>query len=230
MQPLHQQTTRLLIVEDDPGLRDVLRGGLAMVGFDAVTAADGLEALEILGRTEFAAVVLDVMLPGIDGVSLAGRLRTAGRTTPILMLSARSFEDDIVRGLESGADGYLAKPFSFRELVARVTALTRRAHGGTPCLRVGDVVLDPDAHEVYRGSSKVVLSKAQFDLLAVLMRLAGSVVRRQDLIAAAWGPGTFVAENTLDVAVSSLRSALAVAGARPPIRTVRGLGYVMDRA
>lgn len=217
----------ILVVEDDAEMRDVLRLGFEQAGHSVALAADGADALDRAARGAFRAIVLDVMLPVHDGLHVAATLRARGDVTPILMLTARGFVDDVVRGLEAGAEDYLAKPFAFLELLARVRGLMRR-QGLAPSRRqAADLVLDRVTQRVTCAGRDIALSRAQYVMLDVLMRSLGQVVRRRELVDAVWGVGVHVEANTVDVAVRALRAAIRADGA-PRIHTVRGFGYRLD--
>jgi DNA-binding response OmpR family regulator len=217
---------RILLVEDDSRMRALVRKGLSEHGYVVDVAATGPSALEATTDTAFDALVLDVMLPGCSGVEVVRRLRARGNRTPVLMLTARDAVPDIVAGLDAGADDYLAKPFSFRVLLARLRALGRRGpavHGVR--LQIADVTLDGAAHVVTRADAVVPLTPTEFKLLECLMRNVGRVVTRQMLIERLWGTEHDVESNTLDAFVKSLRQKLD-SGDRPRlIQTVRGIGY-----
>jgi DNA-binding response OmpR family regulator len=173
-------------------------------------------------------IVLDIMLPGLDGFQVARRLRSEGVSTPILMLTARDATPDIVQGLDLGGDDYLTKPFSFEVLLARIRALLRR--GPAPArvqLRIGPLVLDPAAHEVYRGQERIPLTRTEFHLLEFLMRRPGQVVPRDTLIEAVWGYDRDIESNTLDAFIRLLRSKVEGKDGPKLIQTVRGVGYVV---
>jgi DNA-binding response OmpR family regulator len=218
----------ILIVEDDPEMAAVLRQGFEQDNLTVELAGDGGEGLRTARATCFQAIVLDVMLPVMDGFSVARELRATGNRTPILMLTARDAVTDIVRGLNSGVDDYLTKPFSFLELSARVRALIRRAAAPTTRFVTGDLSLDAATHEVRRGGRRIHLSPTEFQLLHTLFRHTGHVVRRQDLLREVWGEGTAVEDNTLDVSMSSLRSRIESPGLPRYIQTVRGFGYRLE--
>jgi two-component system, OmpR family, response regulator MprA len=191
-------------------------------------AGDGLRGLEKGQSQPFDAIVLDIMLPGLDGVSVARRLRTGGVRSPILMLTARDSARDIVRGLDVGADDYLTKPFSFEVLAARLRVIARRIAGESgSILQVSDLTLDTQTHEVHRGGRQIVLTRTEFVLLDHLMRRAGRVVSRDDLIEAVWGIDRDVESNTLDVFIFQLRGKLEAGGGGRLIQTVRGFGYTV---
>ena len=219
---------RILVVEDDAKMAELLRRGLSREGHSVDVAGDGLKGLEKGQSQPFDAIVLDIMLPGLDGLSVARRLRSGGVRVPILMLTARDSVPDIVRGLDVGADDYLTKPFSFEVLAARLRVIGRRnARGSNPVLQVGDLTLDTRTHEVQRAGKPIILTRTEFVLLDHLMRRAGRVVSRDDLIEAVWGIDRDVESNTLDVFIFQLRSKLEAGGAGRLIQTVRGFGYTM---
>jgi DNA-binding response OmpR family regulator len=218
---------RILIVEDDAKMAGLLRRGLSAEGHTVDVAGDGLRGLEKGQALAFDVIVLDIMLPGLDGLSIARRLRTGGVRTPILMLTARDSVPDIVRGLDVGADDYLTKPFSFEVLAARLRAISRRtASESGSILQVADLTLDALKHEVHRGGRAIALTRTEFVLLECLMRRAGRVVSRDGLIEAVWGMDS-VENNTLDVFIFQLRSKLESGGAGRLIQTVRGFGYTV---
>jgi len=215
----------VLVVEDEQAIADLVRAYLRRDGFDVVWARSGEQALEELGRHVVRLVVLDVGLPGIDGLEVCRRLRVRS-AVPILILSARDEEVDRVAGLEAGADDYVTKPFSPRELVARVKAILRRAGSGSAgvaaALAVGDVELDRDAHLVRVAGEPVELTMREFDLLAALLAHPGVVLGRDRLLELVWGGGFAGGTRTVDVHVAQLRAKLG----RPDfIETVRGAGY-----
>src|SRR5262245_32764867 len=219
---------RILVVEDDSKMAELLRRGLEGQGHKADLAPDGLKGLEKAQAAVFDVIVLDVMLPGIDGFQIAKRLRAGGNRTPILMLTARDSVSDIVRGLDMGADDYLTKPFSFDVFAARIRAMGRRkASEAASVLQVANVVLNTATHEVHRGRRALSLTKTEFVILEHLMRRAGRVVSRDDLIEAAWGIDREVESNTLDVFIFQLRSKIETAGSGRIIQTVRGFGYTI---
>jgi DNA-binding response OmpR family regulator len=219
---------RILVVEDDVKLAELLRRGLTGQGHTVNVAADGLKGLEKAQTISFEAIVLDIMLPGMDGLQVAQRLRAAGIRTPILMLTARDSASDIVRGLDVGADDYLTKPFSFEVLAARLRVIARRAsEEPTSVLQVSDLMVNTETHEVHRGEKNLVLTRTEFVILEHLMRRAGRVVSRDDLIEAAWGIDREIESNTLDVFIFQLRSKIEARGASRLIQTVRGFGYTL---
>jgi two-component system, OmpR family, response regulator len=219
---------RILVVEDDPKMAELLRRGLAGQGHTVEVAMDGIKGLENAQSSPLDAIVLDVMLPGVDGLHFARRLRSSGNRVPILMLTARDSAADIVKGLDVGADDYLTKPFSFEVLAARLRVIERRAAGDSEgLLQVADLTLNPEKHEVHRGKKPLVLTRTEFVLLEYLMRRAGRVVSRDDLIEAVWGIDRDVERNTLDVFIFQLRSKIEASGATRLIQTVRGFGYTV---
>ena len=221
---------RALVVEDDPDIGDVVRRSLRREGYDVRLAADGSEALDEAAVFEPDAVVLDLGLPKVDGIEVSRRLRADG-DVPILMLTARDSVDSRVEGLDSGADDYLVKPFERDELLARLRALMRRRPPrGTAYLVVGDLRLNPDAHEAYRGDRRLDLTTREFELLEHLMRNERLVVSRQALLDEVWGYHPLAETNTVDVFVSNLRRKLEVGGEARMLHTIRGSGYSLRPA
>lgn len=219
---------KLLIVEDEARMAGLLRKGLTEEGHVVTCAGDGAEGLELARSYEFDVIVLDVMMPKLNGYELARRLRADKVRTPILMLTARDAVPDIVHGLDLGVDDYVTKPFSFDELVARLRAVKRRAlTAQDPSLRVGDLVLDPSSREVLRGSERISLTRTEYNLLERLMYRAGKVVPRQSLIEAVWGFDREIEENTLDAFMRLLRNKVDLPGRPKLIQTVRGVGYMI---
>ena len=209
-------------------MAELLQRGLVSQGHIVDVALDGIKGLEKAQAISFDAILLDVMLPGLNGLQVARRLRANGNRTPILMLTARDSVPDVVRGLDVGADDYLSKPFSFEVLAARLRVIDRRrTMESSPVLQVSDLTLDREAHEVRRGQRAVTLSPTEFAMLEHLMRRAGRVVSRHDLIAAVWGDDHEVGSNTVDVFIFLLRSKIETAGEKRLIQTVRGLGYTI---
>ena len=222
----HNSIVRLLLVEDDPRMRALVRRGLVEHGHVVEVAASGPEAVELAAAADFDVAVLDVMLPGFDGVEVVQRLRARANRTPVLMLTARDAAADVVRALDAGADDYLAKPFSFAVLVARLRALGRRAPlTHQTQLQVSDLRLDPAAHTVTRSGVAIALTRTEYNLLEVLMRDAGRVVTRRALTDRLWGSDRAVESNTLDAFVKSLRQKIDAGGRPRLIHTVRGVGY-----
>lgn len=209
-------------------MAELLRRGLIGQGHAVDLAADGLKGLEKSQSLLFDVILLDIMLPGMDGLQVARRLRANGIQTPILMLTARDSVPDIVHGLDVGADDYLTKPFSFEVLAARLRAIARRKSAkSTSVLQVSDLLLNTETHEVHRGKRALVLTRTEFVILEQLMRRAGRVVSRDDLIETAWGTAREVESNTLDVFIFQLRSKIESGGASRLIQTVRGFGYAV---
>ncbi len=218
----------ILVVEDDRKLAQQLKKGLDEEGHPTSIVFDGKEGLDTATTMEFDVLVLDVMLPGLDGLTLVRRLRHAGITTPILMLTARDSNEDIVTGLDAGADDYLTKPFSFRVLLARLRALARRRQVDPRTrLQVSDLVLDPATHRVERAGSSLALTRTEFGILDLLMKNAGRVLTRERLIQGVWGHDCEVESNTLDVFIRQLRLKVEPPGSRKLIQTVRGVGYML---
>jgi two-component system response regulator MprA len=219
---------RILIVEDDRKLARQLKKGLDEQGHSVAVASEGVEGLEAARHGEFDVLVLDVMLPGLDGFSIVRRLRAAETATPILLLTARDATEDVVAGLDAGADDYLPKPFSFKILSARLRALSRRRNVEPRTgLQAGDLVLDPATREVKRAGSAVSLTRTEFVLLEMLMRNAGRVITRTRMIEAVWGPNRDVENNTLDVFIRQLRTKIEPPGSYKLIHTIRGIGYAL---
>jgi DNA-binding response OmpR family regulator len=219
---------KLLVVEDESRMADLLRRGLTEEGHTVTCAADGAEGFALATGYEFDVIVLDVMLPKLNGYELAKRLRLEKVRTPILMLTARDAVPDIVRGLDTGADDYLTKPFSFDELVARLRAVQRRSMAPPDInLRVADLVLDPASRQVIRGQNRVPLTRTEYNLLERLMYRAGKVVTRRSLIEAVWGFERDIEENTLDAFMRLLRNKIDSPGKPKLILTIRGVGYMI---
>jgi two-component system OmpR family response regulator len=220
---------RVLIVEDEMKMARALRRGLEQEGYAVEVAADGEEGLFLGVENPYDVLVLDVMLPKLDGFEVCRRLREAGRWVPVLMLTARDAAADRIAGLDVGADDYLVKPFSFGELLARLRALLRRSPvERPPTLSVGDLVLDPATRLVSRAGHSVELSVREFSMLEYLMRRAGEVVSRASILEHCWDVNYNGFSNIVDVYVGYLRKKLEQPFGRPLIRTVRGVGYVLD--
>ncbi len=218
---------QILVVEDERRMAQLLEKTFHEEGHQVVVARDGKEGFEIARCSPFDVIVLDVMLPGMDGMAVARRLRECKNQTPVLMLTARDAPADIVKGLDCGADDYLIKPFSIDILLARVRAVSRRGVIARPvCLEIADVKLDPASHRVTRGSKELNLTPREYRLLELLMRNAGRAVSRDTILESVWGFSTEVNENTLEVFMRLLR--LKVDTRQPKlIHTVRGFGYMM---
>jgi DNA-binding response OmpR family regulator len=218
----------LLIVEDEKRMVELLRKGLEEEGHTVVCAVDGLEGWDLCRSYSFDMIILDIMMPKLDGYELAKRLRADKIPTPILMLTAKDSVQDIVRGLDLGADDYLTKPFSFNELLARLRAVKRRALiPQSTTLQVDDLMLDPATREVSRGGVRLALTRTEYGLLERLMNRAGKVVPRRQLIESVWGFDREIEDNTLDVFVRLLRSKVDGNGRKKLIHTMRGVGYVI---
>jgi DNA-binding response OmpR family regulator len=218
---------RVLVVEDDTEIADVLRRSLRIEGYDVKVSGDGTQALDEAGVFEPDAVVLDLGLPGMDGIDVARQLRSDG-DVPILILTARDGLEDRVEGLDSGADDYLVKPFEREELLARLRALLRRRPPrGSASLVVGDLRLNPDTHEVFRGDRRIELTAREFELLEYLMRNERLVVSRERLLDDVWGYAPLAETNTVDVFISNVRRKLEAGGEPRILHTVRGAGYVI---
>ena len=219
---------RILIVEDEKKMAAVLKKGLEADNHRVSLAFDGRSGLELACTTEFDVVVLDLMLPGIDGFEVARRLRRKDNRTPILMLTARDAATDIVKGLDLGADDYLTKPFSFEVFLARLRSVARRGSAPRPTvIQIGDLVLNPASHQVSRGEREIHLSPTEFRLLELLMRRSGRVVPRDAIVEAVWDFDHDVEGNTLDTFIRLLRSKIDREHEHKLIHTVRGLGYTI---
>jgi two-component system OmpR family response regulator len=217
---------RVLIVEDDLRMASLIRRGLVKEGLAADVAPNGEEALLTSQAHPYDAIVLDVMLPGIDGFETCRRLRAADVWAPVLMLTARDSVEDRVAGLDTGADDYLVKPFAFAELLARLRALVRRGDNERPAvLEVGDLRLDPATRDVARGKTEIPLSAKEFALLETFMRRPGTVLSRYDLLENAWDFAYENRSNIIDVYVRRLRAKIDEPFGTHSLETVRGVGY-----
>jgi DNA-binding response OmpR family regulator len=222
---------RILLVEDERRVASFVRRSLEAEGYAVVALTRAEEARAVLSASAFDLIILDLMLPGIDGITFCRELRARRETTPILMLTARDTVEDRVRGLDSGADDYLTKPFALEELLARVRALLRRPRQAEPVtLRVGDLVVETGTRAVRRGEREMRLSAREYGLLTYLMRNAGRVLSRPMIEEAVWGYDFDCATNLVDVYVGLLRRKLEMGGEPRLIHTVRGMGYVMREA
>ena len=221
------RSPRVLVVEDDAAIAEALQRSLRLEGYEVKTAGDGNLALDAAQAFLPDLVVLDLGLPGLDGIDVARELR-ARDDTPILVLTARDAVESRVEGLDSGADDYLVKPFDRQELLARLRALLRRRppRGAAP-LTVGDLMLNPDTHEVRRAERDVQLTQREFELLEYLMRNERIVISRQRLLDEVWGYDPFSVTNTIEVFVSNLRRKLEADGEPRLLHTIRGAGYVL---
>jgi two-component system, OmpR family, response regulator MprA len=220
---------RLLVVDDEASVREALALVLDLSGFEVRTAVDGREAIRTLATDPPDAVILDVLMPGLDGLEVCRRMRATGDRTPVLMLTARTEVSERVAGLEAGADDYLAKPFAREELIARLRALLRRTgwEGDEQTLRFEDLELDPLAHEVRRDGRALELTRTEFLLLELLMRHPRQVLTRATIFDHVWGYDFGPASNSLEVYVGYLRRKTEAAGEPRLVHTVRGVGYVL---
>src|SRR3954454_14060609 len=222
--------TRVLIVDDEPAVRAALDRALRLDRYEVELAGDGREALDRLAETRLDAIVLDIAMPGIDGLEVCRRLREAGDRTPVLMLTARDAVDDRVAGLDAGADDYLVKPFALKELKARLRALLRRAEtppGADQVLRFADLVLDRGAGEAGRGQRPLELSRTEFQLLAMFLEHPRQVLTRSQIFERVWGYDFGSSSNSLGVYMGYLRRKTEEGGEPRLLHTVRGVGYVL---
>jgi len=221
---------RILVIEDEPRMLELLRRGLQDHDCTVTVAQDGLAGLEIATSYEHDAIVLDIGLPYRDGYELVRMLRERGGTSPVLMLTARDSEDEIIRGLDLGADDYMTKPFSFPELVLRLRSITRSVRGReNGKLRIGDLGIDPVRRTVTREDKPVDLSRSEFSLLLALTRNAGRCVPRHVLMEQVWGPNSAVGIGALDVLINAIRGKVDAPFEHKMITTVRGEGYMLSR-
>ena len=220
---------RVLVVDDEPAVRESLERVLRHDGFEVAVASDGREAIRRLAVVRPDLVLLDVLMPQIDGLEVCRRMRDTGDRTPVLMLTARDAVTDRVAGLEAGADDYLAKPFVLEELLARVRALLRRSgwEENRQVLRFGDLELDPAAHEVSRGDRRIELSLTEFLLLELFLHHPRQVLTREVIFDRVWGYDFGPASNSLEVYMGYLRRKTEAAGEPRLVQTVRGVGYVL---
>jgi two-component system, OmpR family, response regulator MprA len=219
---------RILAVDDDPKILSLMRRGLAFAGYGVELAEDGEQALAIVRDRPPDLVVLDVVLPGIDGIEVCRRLRAGEPNLPILLLTARDRVPDRVMGLDAGADDYLVKPFAFDELLARIRALLRRAQPlEGDILRFADLTLDPTTREVFRSERRVDLTTKEYDLLEYFLRHPRQVLSRDQIFVAVWGSDFLGGSNVIDVRVMRLREKLEAHGEARLIQAVRGVGYVL---
>ena len=219
--------SRLLVVDDDPDVRDSLRRALGYAGYAVATAANGADALASVSRSPVDLIILDVLMPMLDGYDTCRALRERGNATPVIVLTARDAVDDRVAGLEAGADDYLVKPFALRELLARVNALLRRAQPVRDVLGYADLTVDLTARTVTRGGVPLTLTKIEFALLELLLRNAEQVLSYDVILDRVWGYGEAPASNALQVFVGFLRRKLEENGRRRLVHNVRGIGYVL---
>jgi two-component system response regulator MprA len=220
---------RVLVVDDEPAVRESIERVLRHDGFEVAVAADGREAIRRLAVVRPDVVLLDVLMPQIDGLEVCRRMRDTGDRTPVLMLTARDAVNDRVAGLEAGADDYLAKPFALEELLARVRALLRRSgwEGDRQVLRFGDLELDPAAHEVSRGERRIELTLTEFLLLELFLHHPRQVLTREVIFDRVWGYDFGPGSNSLEVYMGYLRRKTEAAGEPRLLHTIRGVGYVL---
>lgn len=220
---------QLLVVDDEPAIREALKLVLRLHDFDVSTASDGREAIRALAMGGHDAVILDVLMPGLDGLEVCRRVRAIGDRTPILMLTARGEVSDRVAGLEAGADDYLAKPFAHEELIARVRAMLRRSgwEDETVTLRFEDLELDVAAHEARRSGRLIELTRTEFLLLELFMRHPRQVLTRETIFDRVWGYDFGPSSNSLEVYIGYLRRKTEAGGSPRLLHTVRGVGYIM---
>jgi two-component system, OmpR family, response regulator MprA len=221
---------RLLVVDDDPDVRDSLKRALRLAGYTVTTAVHGADALDQLTRSPVDLIVLDVLMPIVDGFDACRRLRQRGNATPVLVLTARDELDDRVAGLDAGADDYLVKPFALRELLARVRALLRRSRPRRDVLGYADLTLDVAARRVTRGGQPIELTRMEFGLLELLLRNAEQVLSYDTILERVWGYDEAPASNALQVFVGLLRHKLEAGGLPRLVHNVRGVGYVIRTA
>ncbi len=222
--------TDVLLVEDDRGVRESLARALTYEGYDVETAPDGIEAMQVLDRRTPDVIVLDVMMPVMDGLEVCRRIRSRGDSTPVLMLTARHEVTDRVAGLDAGADDYLVKPFALDELLARLRALLRRREGvagEVSVLESAGIRMDLATRQVWRDDVLIDLTKTEFDLLELLLANAGVVLARARIYEEIWGYDFESSSNSLDVYIGYLRRKTEAHGAPRVIQTVRGVGYVL---
>ena len=221
----------VLLVEDEPAQREMLAYNLEAEGFDVITADNGEDGLILVDENDPDLIVLDWMMPQLSGIEVCRRLKSNSKTRqiPVIMLSARAEEVDRVRGLETGADDYVVKPYSVIELMARVKAHLRRIRAAAVGNRLeyGDIMLDPETHKVFRSQSELKLGPTEFRLLSTFMEKPGRVWSRDQLLDRVWGRDIYVDTRTVDVHVGRLRNVLCQNGGDDPLRTVRGAGYAL---
>ncbi|MFI5983789.1 response regulator transcription factor [Streptomyces sp. NPDC051555] len=234
MTEVNENRRTVLVVEDDPGVRSTLDQLLRFEGYRVLLACDGLEALAVLERESPDLAVVDVVMPGLDGLALCRMLRRRGDRLPVLVLTARHQIGDRVAGLDAGADDYLSKPFATEELFARIRALLRRVDPQDPVesavLAVSDLTLDPGARQAHRGARPLDLTKTEFDVLELLLRHQGSVLTRTQIYERIWGYDFDTTSRSLDVYVGYLRRKTEQDGAPRLIHTVRNVGYTVRAA
>jgi two-component system, OmpR family, response regulator MprA len=222
--------TRVLVVDDDQEIRESLGRALGYAGYEVATAANGADALRSVARSPVDLIILDVLMPMLDGLGACRALRDRGDGTPVLVLTARDAVDDRVAGLDAGADDYLVKPFALRELLARVNALLRRTQPLRDVLGYADLTLDLTARSARRGTTELNLTKIEFSLLELLVRNAEQVLSYDVITDRVWGYGEAPASNALQVFVTFLRRKLEASGRQRLVHNVRGVGYVLRAA
>ncbi|PIF04302.1 MAG: DNA-binding response regulator [Propionibacterium sp.] len=224
------KSVHILVVDDDQAVRDSLSRSLRYSGYEVTAASDGVEALAQLAQLEVSAVIMDVMMPRLDGLEATRSLRSAGNDVPILILTARDAVDDRVDGLDAGADDYMVKPFALDELLARLRALTRRSRPNSDevsALTFGDLVVNPHSREVTRGGDHISLTRTEFALLRAFVENPRRVLERTWLLNEVWGFDFPTSENSLEVYIGYLRRKLEAGGRPRLVHTVRGVGYVL---
>lgn len=225
---MNQQPATVLVAEDDVEIRTALERILKYEGYTPITVNDGAAALEAITEQEPDVIVLDVMMPFVDGLTVCRRLRERNDRTPVLMLTARHEVSDRVAGLDAGADDYLAKPFDLEELLARIRALLRRVQpDDSEVLSAGELTLDQQRHEVKMGETLIELTRTEFEILALLLRNVGIVLERGVMYERIWGYDFDGSSRSLDVHVGYLRRKLEASGADRMVETVRGVGFVL---
>jgi two-component system, OmpR family, response regulator MprA len=227
----HHERMRVLIADDDRAIRESLARALELEGYEVAVVVDGVEALTVARRDRFDALVVDVMMPGVDGLAVCRVLRGDGDRTPVLMLTARVETPDRVAGLDAGADDYLPKPFALEELLARLRALLRRSRASEQeegaTLSFADLTLDPETREVRRGDRQIRLTRTEFSLLETLLRRPRRVLTRSQILEEVWGYDFPTSANSLEVYIGYLRRKTEEAGEIRLLHTVRGVGYVL---
>jgi two-component system response regulator MprA len=223
---------RILVVDDEPAVREALDRALRLQGYDVALCRDGADALVRLGRERWDAIVLDVMMPQVDGLEVARTIRREGNATPVLMLTARDSVGDRVAGLDAGADDYLVKPFALEELFARLRALLRRtgAEMGERPLSFADLTLNPDTHSATRGDRSIALTRTEYLLLELFMRNPRRVLTRSVILDRVWGYDFGPNSNSLEVYMGYLRRKTEASGESRLLHTIRGVGYVLREA
>jgi DNA-binding response OmpR family regulator len=222
---------RILVVEDEHRIGTSIKKGLELEKFAVDLVFDGRDGFDLASTEEFDCLILDLMLPGLDGITICKKLRSLNIHTPILILTAKSQLEDKITGLDSGADDYLTKPFSFEELLARVRALTRRSSGGhNPVLKVADLVLDTINFQVKRGNTPINLSGKEYSLLEYLMRQAGNIISKDQITSHVWNYDDDILPNTIEVFIRKLRQKIEkpFKNRKNLIKTVRGFGYKIE--